>query len=450
MDLTQGSVPKLLLHFTWPFLLANLMQSIYNVVDMIVVGQFVGSAGLSAVNTSGFVTQLFFSIGAGIGMGSQIMIAQFKGADDKHALCETIGTSLTLTGILGAALTVLAIVFARPLLHAVNLPEESFDQGYAYLVICAAGCLFIFGYNSICAILRGMGDSRRPMIFVAVSTVVNIVLDLVFVAVFEWGAGGAAAATVIAQGIAFVFSIVYLFRRRASFVFDFKPASFRMIASRVKTLLKIGLPFVVQFSFINISILFVVSLVNGYGVAASAAYGVGSRVDSFATLPVNATSAAAATMVGQNIGANRRERAGNVVWWTLAINLAIELIVIALVQIFPAPIVKIFNTDTEVVSIGVTYLRWLSISYIAHALMSGFFSMTNGSGFSALTMAACLFDGLVLRISLAALFSIALGMGLNGIFLGAAIAPFGAAAISGTYFFSGRWKTRAALTDKKA
>ncbi len=448
MDLTRGSVPRLLAHFAWPFLLANLMQSVYNVVDMIVVGQFVGSAGLSAVNTGGFVTQLFFSIGAGVAMGAQVMIAQFKGADDERAISETVGTGLSLTMLIGVVLTVLVLVFTRPILKLVRIPDESLEQGVDYLFICAIGCVFIFGYNSICSILRGMGDSRRPMLFVAVATAVNIALDLLFVGALGMQAGGAALATVIAQAIAFAFAAVYLYRHREQVDFDFKRSSFRLVGARVKTILKIGLPFVVQFSFINISILFVITLVNGYGVAASAGYGVGSRIDGFATLPVNALTAAGATMVGQNIGAGHRRRAGSVVWWTLGIGLAIEAVIILLVQLFPAQIVRIFNTDPDVVAVGVEYLRWLSISYIAHALMSGFFAMTNGSGFSALTMIACLFDGLVLRISLSALFSITLAVGLRGIFIGSTIAPFGAAAISGAYFFSGRWKTRAALTDQ--
>ncbi len=447
MDLTQGSVPRLLARFSWPFLLANLMQSLYNVVDMVVVGQFVGSVGLSAVNTAGLVTQLFISIGSGLAMGSQVMVAQYRGANDNNAIRETTGTTLTSMAALSIVLTIVTIVFAKPMLRAVNIPDESFDQGYAYLVVCAAGCFFIFGYNAICSILRGMGDSRSPMIFVGVATVVNIVLDLLFVAVIPWGAGGAALATIIAQGVAFVFSLVYLYRRRDSFTFDFRRESFRIVGARLKTIVQIGVPFVIQFSFINISVLFVVSLVNGYGVAASAAYGAGTRVDNFALLPTNALSSAGATMVGQNIGAGRRERAGKTVWWTLALGLAIELTLIALIQLFPGQIIRIFNRDAEVVAIGTTYLRYLTISYIAHAFMAAFFSMTNGTGFSALTMVACLFDGLVLRISLAALFSIVLDMGLNGIFLGAMIAPFGAAAISGAYFFSGRWKMRAALTD---
>lgn len=449
MDLTRGSVPKLLVRFSWPFLLANLMQSLYNVVDMIVVGQFVGTAGLSAVNTAGLVTQLFFSIGAGLAMGAQVMIAQYKGAGDRKSLTETIGTALTANAVLSVVLAVVTILFARPMLNVVNIPEESYDQGHAYLVICAVGCFFIFGYNSICSILRGMGDSRSPMVFVAVATVVNIALDLLFVAALPWGAGGAALATVLAQGVAFAFSVVYLYRRRDSFAFDFRRSSFRIIGARLKTIIKIGVPFVIQFSFINISVLFVVSLVNDYGVAASAAYGVGNRIDNFALLPTQALSSAGATMVGQNIGADKRDRAGKTVWWTLGIGTGIELVLMALIQLFPGQLVGIFNRDPEVIAIGTTYLRYLTVSYIAHALMAGFFSMTNGSGFSSLTMAACLFDGLVLRISLAALFSIVLDMGLNGIFLGATIAPFGAAAISGAYFFSGRWKTRAALTDKR-
>lgn len=447
MDLTRGSVPRLLARFAWPFLLANLMQSLYNVVDMIVVGQFVGSAGLAAVNTSGLVTQLFFSIGAGLASGAQVMIAQYKGADDRAALTETIGTTLSAMAILSVVLTVLAAAFAGPMLRLVNMPAESFDQGKAYLVICALGCFFIFGYNSICSILRGMGDSRSPMVFVAVATVVNIVLDLLFVAVIPLGPAGAALATVIAQAVAFAFSVVYLYRRRETFAFDFHRESFRIVSARLKTVVKIGVPFVVQFSFINISVLFVVSLVNSYGVAASAAYGVGTRVDNFALLPTNALSAAGATMVGQNIGADKRGRAGKTVWWTLAMGLAIELVLMALLQLFPGAVISIFDQDPAVIAIGTTYLRYLTLSYVAHACMAGFFSMTNGSGFSSLTMVACLFDGLVLRISLAYLFSVVLELGLPGIFLGATIAPFGAAAISGAYFFSGRWKTRAALTD---
>ena len=447
MDLTHGSVPKLLGRFAWPFLLANLMQSLYNVVDMIVVGQFVGSAGLSAVNTSGIVTQLFFSIGSGLAMGSQVMIAQYKGANDHKSLTETIGTVLSSMVILSIVLAAVVIVFAKPVLRLVNMPAESFDQGYAYLVICAVGCLFIFGYNSICSILRGMGDSRSPMIFVAVATVVNIVLDLLFVAVIPWGAGGAALATVIAQGVAFIFSLVYLYKRRESFAFDFKRKSFRIVGSRVKTILKLGIPFVIQFSFINVSVMFVVSLVNSYGVIASAAYGVGTRVDNFALLPANALSSAGATMVGQNIGAGKRERAGKTVWWTLGMGLAIELVLMALIQLFPGAIIRVFDSDPEVIKIGTTYLRYLTISYVAHAGMAGFFSMTNGSGFSSLTMIACLFDGLFLRISLAYLFSVVLELGLPGIFLGATIAPFGAALVGGIYFFSGKWKSRAALTE---
>ena len=148
---------------------------------------------------------------------------------------------------------------------------------FGYFVISAVGIVFIFGYNSVCAIMRGLGDSKRPMYFVAVSTVTNIILDLIFVGPLHWGAGGAAAATIIAQGISFVSAFIYLYRHREGFVFDFQPKSFRIVGERLKTMLKVGIPFALQFSMLMISMLFVVSMVNSYGVSASAGYGVGGN-----------------------------------------------------------------------------------------------------------------------------------------------------------------------------
>ena len=333
-DLIHGSVPKQLIAFSLPFLAANILQSVYSTVDMIIVGQFVGSAGLSGVSVGSQIANLFTSTGIGLSMGGQMMLAQFKGAGDEQAQRETIGTMLTFMLLLGVVLAFPCIILARPLLNLLNTPAESYNEARWYFIISAVGIVFIYGYNSVCAVLRGLGDSRRPMYFVAVSSATNIVLDLLLVGGLHMGAAGAALATILAQGLSFGIAFVFLYRHRESFVFDFHRESFRIVGARLKTMLKVGVPFALQFSMLMISMMFVVALINGYGVAASAGYGVGGKVDSFATMPVYAFASAAATMVGQNIGARKIERAKSVIHWCVGLCLACEIVIVALVQIF--------------------------------------------------------------------------------------------------------------------
>ena len=444
-SLLSGSVPKQLLLFSLPFLGANVLQSVYSVVDMIIVGRFVGSAGLSGVSVGSQITSLFTSIGTGLTMGGQMMLAQFKGAGDEKAQKETIGTMLSFMLLLGLCLTIICLPLAGTLLTLLNTPEESFGDARNYFIICAVGIVFIFGYNSVCSVMRGLGDSRRPMYFVGVSTVVNLLLDLLFVGAFRMGAGGAALATIIAQGISFLSASVYLYLHRAGFVFDFRRSSFRIIGGRLKMMLKVGIPFALQFSMLMISMLFVVSMINTYGVTASAGYGVGGKVDNFATLPVYAFASAAATMAGQNIGARQIDRARSAVRWCVVLCFACEAVVFALVQIFAAQIVGIFNSEPEVIAVGVQYLRIMAFAYLAHCLLDGYQSMANAVGFSMLSFICCTVDGLIVRIPLALLFGNVLGLGLKGVFLGCMLAPWSAGLISLGYFISGVWKKQSLI-----
>jgi len=444
-DLLTGSVPKQLIAFSLPFLGANILQSVYSVVDMIIVGQFVGSAGLSGVSIGSQITALFTSTGMGLAMGGQMMLAQFKGAGDEEAQKQSIGTILSFMFLFAIALTIPSLFFAGPLLGLLNTPAESWQDAYWYFIVCTLGILFIFGYNSVCCILRGLGDSKRPMYFVAISSVSNVLLDLLFVGGMGMGAGGAAAATVLSQGISFLCAVVYLYRRRADFVFDFKLRSFRIVGTRLKMMLKVGIPFALQFSMLMISLLFVSALVNDYGVTASAGYGVGGKVDNFATLPVYAFASAASTMAGQNIGAKQYDRAKSAVNWCVVISLGCELVIFAVVQLLAPQIVAIFNSEPEVIAAGVRYIRFLAFAYLAHCFLDGFQSMANGVGFSMLAFICCTIDGLVVRISLAWLFGTVLGMGYDGILLGCTLAPFSAGLICAIYFYSGIWKKQSLI-----
>ena len=446
-SLLSGSVPKQLLAFSLPFLGANILQSVYSVVDMMIVGQFVGSAGLSGVSIGSQITALFTSTGIGLAMGGQMMLAQFKGAGDEKAQKESIGTMLTFMLLLGVLLAIPCVVLATPLLKLLNTPQESMTDAYWYFLICSIGIVFIFGYNSVCSVLRGLGDSRRPMYFVAISTVTNIVLDLLFVAGFHMGAGGAALATIIAQAISFIAAFFYLYRHRESYVFDFRPRSFRIVGHRLKTMLKVGVPFALQFSMLMISLLVVMTLINSYGVTASAGYGVGGKVDNFATLPVYAFSSAAATMVGQNIGAKQLDRAKSAVHWCVLMCFICEAVIFLLVQIFAAQIVSLFNNEPEVIAVGVQYIRVMAWAYLAHCLLDGYQAMANGVGFSMLSFICCTIDGLIVRVPLALLFGSVLGLGLKGVFLGCMLAPWSAGLISAGYFYSGKWKTQSLVKE---
>ena len=444
-DLLHGSVPRQLIAFSLPFLAANILQSVYSTVDMIIVGQFVGSSGLAGVSVGGQIAHLFTSAGIGLTMGGQMMLAQFKGAGDEQAQRETIGTMMSFMLLLGLVLAVPCIALAGPLLRLLKTPAEAYDEAWWYFIISSMGIVFIFGYNSVCSILRGLGDSKRPMVFVAISSAVNILLDLLFVGSFHMGAGGAALATILAQGLSFVIAFGFLYRRREGFVFDFRLKSFRIVGARLKTMLKVGVPFALQFSMLMISLMFVMTLVNGFGVAASAGYGVGGRVDTFATMPVYAFASAAATMVGQNIGARQIERAKSVIYWCVGLCLICETVIFALAQIFAPQIISIFNSEPEVIQVGVLYIRIMAFSYIAHCLLDGYQSMANGVGFSMLAFICCFIDGLLVRIPLAWLFSSVLGMGLKGVLLGGMIAPFTAGLICVIYFYSGVWRKQSLL-----
>lgn len=225
-DLTEGSVGARLFRFSVPFMLANLLQTVYNMVDMVVVGHFVGADGLSAVSTCGELIQLYTFIAIGFGGAGQTMIGQFVGAKDRERVSRTIGTVFTVLMLMALGITLFCFATVNWQLGLINLPAEAAESGRAYLLVCAAGMVFIFGYNLISSILRGMGDSKHPLLFIAVASVVNLILDLLFVPVLKLGAMGAALATVLGQGVAFGWALVFLYRRRTDFGFDFKPARF--------------------------------------------------------------------------------------------------------------------------------------------------------------------------------------------------------------------------------
>lgn len=439
-DLTQGSVTRLLLVFSFPLLCSNLLQTVYNMVDMVVIGRFVGADGLSAVSIGGDLLHFITFLIMGLANAGQVILSQYIGAGNRERIKGTIGTMFTATFFCAVFMTILLFFFMDTLLGWLNTPPEALPSAHDYAYTCVAGIVFIYGYNLVSAILRGMGDSRHPFIFVAVATVVNLVLDLLFVAGLGLGAFGAAFATVIGQGVSFIWAIIYLYRHRDSFGFDFKPASFRPDREVLPKLLKLGFPMMLQSAAINFSMMFVNSYINAYGVIACAVTGVGNKLASITAVVTNALSTASSSMVGQNLGAEKYDRVPKIIGVSLVIDLAFALILTFLTVCYPRQIFGLFNDDPAVLDMAMTYVPISVLLYIGFALRSPFFALINGSGNARLNLVVGMLDGVICRIGLALLLGLACGMGIMGFWLGNAAAGYMPFFIGGVYFLTGSWK----------
>jgi putative MATE family efflux protein len=439
-DLTQGSVFKKLLAFGIPMFLANALNTLYSIVDTIIVGQFIGSEGISAVTTGSQFMFILCCIGMGFANGGQVVIAQLKGADDRQGQRETIGTLFSITLIFGVLVSILGIALTGPALGILNTPEEAWDQAREYMIITSAGMVLQFIFNAISSVMRGLGDSTRPLVFVAIASIANIILDILFVGPMGMGAGGAGLATTIAIGISAAFGIVYLYRRRESFIFDFKLESFKIRKRWLKGLVRMGIPQMVQMLAINLSVTFVLAMANAYGVAASATIGVGNKVLNIFTMPANAMGTAATAMAGQNVGAGKLERVKNVLHWTLLINIFFALLAALVFWLIPEPLVRIFDSSTDVVKYCSDFLRIHIIFCFGISLITTYNAPCLGVGNSILSTVGFLTDGVVARLALCILLERILDFGLYGLFWANALGPIFGCSIFIVYYYTGGWK----------
>ena len=294
---------------------SNALMVLYSTVDMIVVGEFVGTPGLSAVSQSSQIVNFAALVCLGFSNAGQVLISQALGAKKHKEMSEIMGTLFCFVMILAAAMSLFMLLGRELIMTAIKIPAESADMAMDYLVICAAGLMFTAGYNMVSAVLRGMGDSKRPFLFIGIASLVNLVLDLLFTGLLGWGVAGAAWATIIGQAVSFIFSVIYLFKRREAFGFDFKKESFKLNGKYVKMIASLGTPMAIQSGCINLSMLFVNSMINGVGVVASATFGVGVRIDDIVNKLSQGIHYAAMPMISQNIGAGQPRRAQRIVHW---------------------------------------------------------------------------------------------------------------------------------------
>lgn len=441
-DLTHGPILKNLILFSLPFMAANLLNTLYTLVDLAIVGKYLGSAALSAASNSGQIILMLYSIGIGLGTGGQVLISQLTGAGKREEYQSTIGTLITF-GILSAIVTAaIGIGFARPMLGAMNTPAEAFGMAMDYMNICSFGFVFCVGFQTISAILRGMGDSRTPFLISGLCALVNVVLDLLFVSAFRMGTAGAALATVISQLCSFAFAIAYLYPKRERFGFDFKLRSFRINGGKLKIILRLSAPLMISSVCISISLIVVNSFINPFGVVASAVNGVGGKLYSVVQVVTLAMQAATASFVGQNIGARKPDRVRRSVLCALGIGVVFWLVLAAVFLLFPKQVFGLFDDNPEVLELSVKYLRINVWNYFAAATMAPVLGLMSGSGATGLQMGVSILDGVVARIGLSVLFGFAFAMGLQGFWIGSCVASYVSVILGWVYLFSGRWKTK--------
>lgn len=446
-DFTSGNIARQLFSLMIPFMLSNALQVLYSTIDMIIVGKYVGTAGLSAVSQSSSILNFATMVCLGFANGGQVLIAQAIGAEKKKETNNIIGTLFTVILSMGLIFAVVIFLSKNIVIKVMNIPSESVEMSDDYLIICGLGMMFTAGYNMVSAILRGMGDSKRPLLFIAIASVVNLVLDIVFTGFWGWGVAGAAWATIIGQAVSFLFSIYYLYKNKEDFGFDFRLSSFKPVKKYVKMILNLGTPMAIQSGFINISMLYVNSMINTLGVVESATFGVGVRIDDIMNKISMGIQYAALPMISQNIAAKEVKRAQKVVHWAWIFSASFTVFFLTLYLCFGKELFMLFSDDVKVHALSGTFIKAIVWMFIPFAIMRGTGAFVQGIGNVKFGMMLSILDGVALRIGFSWLFGICLGFGFFGFVLGYALAPYGYAIPSLIYFLSGIWKKRRVLAD---
>lgn len=396
--LTEGNVFRVLLKFSVPFLIANIIQALYGAVDLMVIGWYCAPESVAAVSTGTQVTQIITSMVSGLTLGSTIMVGKYTGMKDEDRTRKTIGTTLSVFAVIAILLTIVMLTFKGPILAALKTPAASLKEANDYVTICFYGIFFICGYNAISAVLRGYGDSRRPMYFVALSCVLNIIGDIMFVKYLGLGVAGTALATVLSQSISMICSIIYLNRSR--FIFTFSLKNLRIDRSLAKELAMVGIPISSQECMVRLSFLYLTSVTNRLGVNAAAAVGIASKYDVFAMLPATSIASALAAITAQNYGAGKPERARQSLAAGIGFSVLASSLFFLWAQLSPQTMIGLFNTNPDIISAGIPFFHSCSFDYLAVSFVFCLNGFMNGRSKTVFTMISCCFGALALRIPL--------------------------------------------------
>lgn len=418
-DFTQGSILKKLIPFMIPILGALVLQAAYGAVDLLVVGRFGSTAGLSAVSTGSQILNLVTFVITQLAMGITVLIARYIGEKSTGQIGQLLGGAVTVFAIVSAVLFVVMVFFAKPLAVLMQAPQEAISLTTVYVRICGGGIFFIVAYNVLAAIFRGLGDSRSPLIFVAVACVVNIIGDLILAAGFHLDAAGAAIATVAAQAVSVVLAIVLL--KKKDLKFGIQKKDFR-INGQCKRFLKVGLPLALQEFLTQMSFLALCAFVNKLGLEASSGYGVACKIVNFAMLVPSSLMQSMASFVSQNVGAGKPDRAKKSMFTGMGLGVIVGVVVFICVWCFGDVLTSVFTTDTAVIQKGTEYLRGFAPETIVTAVLFSMVGFFNGYEKTVWVMIQGLVQTLLVRLPLAYVMSIQPHASLTKIGLAAPVA----------------------------
>ena len=378
-NLTQGSLLKNIMIFSGPFLLSYFLQTLYGMADLFIVGQYNGAASISGVSIGSQVMHMITVMIVGLAMGSVVMIARNVGAKDRAKISKTIGNTIVLFAIVAVLLAVMLLALVNPIVSVMSTPVEAVDETTAYLIVCFAGIPFIVAYNVIAAIFRGLGDSKSPMIFIAIACVFNIALDYLFIGGFGMKAVGAAWATIIAQAFSVLISIIAIYKMK---LVSISKTDLRIDKSTLGSILRVGVPVSLQDGFIQVSFLIITIIANTRGVEISAAVGIVEKIISFLFLVPSSMLSTISTISSQAIGAGDKPLARKTLFYGMTIAVSIGLVFAIAFQFIASPVIGMFTDDMVVVALGVSYIK----SYVFdctvasfHFCFSGFFVASNYS-----------------------------------------------------------------------
>ncbi len=417
-DFTQGSILKKLVAFMMPVLGALILQAAYGAVDLLVVGRFGSTSGLSAVSTGSQVLNLVTFVVIQFAMGITVLIARYLGEKRPEQIGSVIGGAVLVFTCISVGLFILMVCFARPISILMQAPTEAVGLTADYVRICGSGIFFIVAYNLMSAIFRGLGDSKSPLLFVLVAYIVNVVGDLVLVAGFHKDAAGAALATVLAQALSVVFAVVLLVKKELPFAI--KKSDFRF-NPQCKKFLKIGLPLALQECLTQLSFLALCAFVNRLGLEASSGYGVACKIVNFAMLVPSALMQSMASFVSQNVGAGKTKRAKKSMFTGIGVGLAVGCVVFLLVMFKGDVLAGFFSTDAAVIQNGYDYLKGFALETIVTAVLFSMVGYFNGNNKTLWVMAQGLIQTLLVRLPLAYFMSIQPNASLTKIGLAAPV-----------------------------
>lgn len=440
-DLTTGKEGKLILQFALPMVAGNVFQQLYNVVDSIIIGNYIGDEALAAVGASFPIIFLLISLVVGLGSGFTIIVSQYFGAKRFDMVRRTVDTTYVILFFASIVITVVGIFFSEPIFKLTDLPDEVLPEAQNYLNLYFTGTIFFFGFNGTSSILRGMGDSKTPLYFLIIATISNIFLDLLFVVVFEWGVEGAAIATIISQAGAFITAIFYLNKRHEIVNLSFRKYIFDKEIFRNSV--RIGLPSGLQQTFVAVGMIALYGIVNQFGTTTIAAYSVATRIDSFASMLAMNFAAALAAFVGQNLGANKPERikAGlRSTWITTSI---ISVTISGIVILFGEQMMGFFTPNPEVIALGNEYLIIVSSFYIIFSTLFVINAVLRGAGDTLIPMFSTLFALWIVRVP--ASYLLADKYGVTGIWWAVPLGWGAGMILAWLYYLTGRWKTKGVL-----